>query len=122
MQQWAYLAVLISCVVGTLPLELVLQARVYQRWIRAVLAILPVAVGFLVWDYLAVGAGWWWFDDRYLTGAFIGVLPLEEILFFLTIPVCGLLTYEAVRHVRPSWFEHARRAPVENGVGPGSEA
>jgi len=122
MQQWAYLAVLISCVVGTLPLEFALQARVYRRWTRALLAILPIAVGFLVWDYLAIRAGWWWFDDHYLTGLFIGQLPIEEILFFLIIPVCGLLTYEAVRHLRPSWVEHAPRSQANSGTGMGTSS
>jgi lycopene cyclase domain-containing protein len=103
MQQLSYLAVLAACLLGTLPLELLLQARVYRRWQRAVLAILPVAAVFLAWDYLATYAGWWWFDERYLIGLFAGPIPLEELLFFLVIPVCGILTFEAVRRLRPDW-------------------
>jgi lycopene cyclase domain-containing protein len=98
-----YLVVLLACVLGTLPLELLLHARVYRRWHRAVLAIVPVAVVFILWDYFAARAGWWRFDRNYLTGVFAGPLPLEELLFFLVIPVCGLLTFEAVRHLRPQW-------------------
>lgn len=26
----------------------------------------------------------------------LGVMPLEELVFFIVIPICGLLTYEAV--------------------------
>ena len=29
----------------------------------------------------------------------LGLMPLEELLFFLVVPVCGLLTYEAVGYV-----------------------
>ncbi len=105
MRESTYLVVLLACVLGTLPLEFLLQARVYRRWPRAVLAILPVAVIFILWDYLAARAGWWRFDRSYLTGVFAGPLPLEELLFFLVIPVCGLLTFEAVRHLRPQWAE-----------------
>ncbi|MET3807705.1 lycopene cyclase domain-containing protein [Nakamurella sp. UYEF19] len=115
MRELAYLAVLLACVLGTLPLEFVLHAKVYRRWQRAVVAILPVAAVFLTWDYLATRAGWWHFDRSYLTGVFAGPLPLEELLFFLVIPVCGLLTFEAVRHLRPEWARGsvlaARRAP-----------
>ena len=103
MRQVTYLLVLAACVVGTLPLEFVLGARVYRNWSRVWPAVLPVAAVFIVWDYLAVRAGWWHFDDRYLTGWFIGPLPIEELLFFLVIPVCGLLTFEAVRRLRPDW-------------------
>ena len=67
------------------------------------LAILPVAAVFVLWDYLATAAGWWWFDDQYLTGVFLGPLPLEELMFFLVIPICGLLTFEAVRRLKPRW-------------------
>jgi hypothetical protein len=30
----------------------------------------------------------------------IGVVPLEEVVFFVAIPLCTLLTYEAVQQVR----------------------
>jgi lycopene cyclase domain-containing protein len=103
MQQLSYLAVLILCILGTLPLEFLLHARVYRRWQRAALAILPVAAIFVLWDYLAAMAGWWRFDDRYIVGLFVGPLPVEELLFFLVIPVCGILTFEAVRRIRPGW-------------------
>lgn len=105
MEHLSYLAVLAACVIGTLPLEFALQARVYRRWQAVLVAVLPVAAVFLLWDYLAVHAGWWWFDDRYITGIFLGALPVEEVLFFLVIPVCGLLTFEAVRHLRPQWAQ-----------------
>jgi lycopene beta-cyclase len=98
-----YLLVLAACIVGTLPLEFVFGARVYRRWSMALLAVLPAALVFVVWDYLAVGAGWWRFDAGYLTGLFLGGLPIEELLFFLVIPVCGILTLEAVRRLRPEW-------------------
>jgi lycopene cyclase domain-containing protein len=107
-----YLLVLAGCLLATLPLEIVLNARVYRRWQRAFLAILPVSTVFLAWDLLATYAGWWWFDDDYVTGLFIGPLPIEEILFFLVVPVCGLLTYEGVRFFRPQW---ARPAPANSG-------
>ncbi len=110
MQRLTYLLVLAACVLATLPLEFVLQARVYRRWQRVLLAVLPVSAVFLVWDVLAASAGWWWFDDDYLIGLFLGRLPIEEILFFVVVPICGLLTYEAVRHIRPDWASRPGRA------------
>jgi lycopene cyclase domain-containing protein len=98
-----YAAVLLICVLGTLPLELMLHARVYRRWRQALIAIVPVAAVFLIWDVLAVRDGWWRFDRRYVTGVFVGPLPVEEIAFFVVIPVCALLSFEAVRHLRPQW-------------------
>jgi lycopene beta-cyclase len=96
-----YLAVLAGCLLVTLPLELVVHARVYARWRRLLLTLGPVLVVFLGWDALAIHAHDW--SYRRLTGVRIGNLPLEELLFFLVIPVCSLLTFEAVRVLRPSW-------------------
>jgi lycopene cyclase domain-containing protein len=96
-----YLLVMAGCAVLTLPLELVLRARVYARWRRLALTLVPVLAVFLTWDVLAIDAGDW--SYRKLTGVRLGNLPIEEVVFFLVIPVCSLLTLEAVRRLRPSW-------------------
>lgn len=96
-----YLLVLVGCLVVTLPLEIVLRARVYRRWRRLALTLLPVLAVFITWDVLAIHAHDWTY--RKLTGARLGNLPIEELAFFLVIPVCSLLTLEAVRRLRPSW-------------------
>ncbi|MEU4674273.1 lycopene cyclase domain-containing protein [Amycolatopsis sp. NPDC023774] len=91
-----YLAVLGACVLVTLPLELA-GARVYRRPRRLARAVVPVALVFLVWDALAIAGGVWDYAPESLTGirAPFGI-PLEEVLFFVVIPICGVLTYEAV--------------------------
>lgn len=96
-----YLAVLAGCIAVTLPLELVLHARVYARWRRLLLTLCPVLVVFVTWDVLAIRAHDWSF--RRLTGVKIGDLPVEELMFFVVVPVCALLTFEAIRQVRPAW-------------------
>ena len=95
-----YLLVLGACLVGTLPLELFLGVRVYRQWRRLLLTLLPVLAVFLTWDVLAIRAGDWGYDPRQTVGVMLGVLPLEELLFFLVIPTCSVLALEAVRRVR----------------------
>ena len=95
-----YLAVLAGCVLGTLPLEIVLRTRVYGRPLRLLLTLLPVLVVFVVWDLLAIRAGHWTYDPAQTTGVLIGDLPLEELAFFVVIPICAVLTLEAVRAVK----------------------
>ena len=103
MLRLTYLFVLLACVIGTLPLEFKFAARVYRRPAAAALSVLPVAAVFVIWDVRATAAGWWRFDPRYVLAPRIAGLPLEEVLFFLVVPVCALLTMEAVRHIRPDW-------------------
>lgn len=108
-----YLVVMAACLAGTLPLEFWLRARVYARWGRWLLSLAPVLGVFLTWDALAIHAGDW--SYRRLTGVRIGNLPIEELVFFLVIPTCSLLTLEAVRRLKPGWFDDPdRRDPGES--------
>ncbi|GAA4615159.1 lycopene cyclase domain-containing protein [Saccharopolyspora hordei] len=97
MERFEYLLVLAGCLAITAPLEF-LGARVYRRPARLARAVLPVALVFVVWDVLAIAAQVWSYDPQYLTGVRLPfALPLEELLFFLVVPVCGLLTYCCVQ-------------------------
>ena len=98
MDRFQYLALMGACLVVTLPLEFVFRARVYRRPRRLVRAMaLPVAV-FVVWDLIAIARGHWSFGERYVTGWDLpGGLPVEELAFFVVIPICALLTFEASR-------------------------
>ena len=99
-----YVAILLACVLGTLPLEFLLHTRVYARWRRLVATLVPVVVIFGGWDIAAITAHQWRYDRRYLLGVTLpGRLPLEELLFFLVIPTCAVLTLEAVRARKPHW-------------------
>lgn len=98
MDRFQYLLVMGACVAVTLPLELVYRAGVWARPVRLLRVLaLPVAV-FAVWDVLAIRAGVWDFNPRYVTGWELPFgLPVEELVFFVVIPVCAILAYEAVR-------------------------
>ena len=100
MDRLTYLAVLAGCLVGALWLEPVLRVNVLRRWRRLVLTVVPVALIFVVWDVVAIAAGHWTFDPAQTTGLLLpGALPLDELLFFLVVPVCAVLGFEAVRAV-----------------------
>ena len=112
MLRYSYLGVLAFCFVGTLWLELFLRVNVYRRWRRLLLALAPTLAIFLVWDLLAIRAGHWSYDPRQLVGVVLpGDLPLEELLFFLVVPACAILAFEAVRAVKgwPAGDEPQRR-------------
>ncbi len=100
MRHLVYLAVLAGCLAGALWLEPALKVGVLRRWRRLVLTLAPVAVVFVAWDLAAIAAGHWSYDDSQLVGVWLpGRLPLEELLFFLVVPLCSVLAFEAVRTV-----------------------
>lgn len=94
--RWQYVLVLAACLILTAPLELFGSGVYRQAW-RLVRAVLPVAVVFIVWDALAIAGHVWTYNPRYVTGIELPfAVPLEEVLFFVVIPICALLTYSAV--------------------------
>lgn len=96
--RYQYLALMALCLLITLPLEFVFRARVWRRPRRLLAAMWLPVVLFVVWDVVAIGRGLWHYSERYTTGWELPLrLPVEELVFFLVIPVCGLLTLEAVR-------------------------
>src|SRR3954453_12403481 len=100
MRHLTYLGLLAGCLVVTAPLELVLRVRVYARWRRLLVALVPEFVVFVVWVLYAIAAGHWDYSAARTLGVRLsGGIPVEEVLFFLVVPVCGVLALEAVRKV-----------------------
>jgi lycopene cyclase domain-containing protein len=104
MGKWGYIAMLVFTIVGSFWLEIAFKVRVLRRVKRSALAIAPIAVLFLLWDALAIRHHDWFFDTHQILGIYGPFsIPLEEYLFFLIIPLAGIMTLEAVRRVKPNW-------------------
>jgi lycopene cyclase domain-containing protein len=100
MDDFQYLILLAACLLITLPLEFVFGAHVWRRPRQLAMALVPVLAVFVLWDVLAIARDHWTYAARYTTGVELpGALPIEELAFFVVIPICGLLTLEAVRNL-----------------------
>jgi lycopene cyclase domain-containing protein len=100
MDRYQYLLLMVGCLLLTLPLELVLGARVWRQPARTAKAIAPAFVLFVAWDLWASRRGTWGFSERYTLGWRLpGGMVVEELLFFVVVPMCALLTLEAVRAI-----------------------
>lgn len=119
MGRYSYVAILAFVLVGCLWLEIALRTRVLRRWRRLLLTIVPVVVVFFAWDAYAVAQGHWHFDLDRILGVYLpGSVPLDEILFFVAIPLASVLTLEAVRSVKDHW----RVGDEDPTPGPAHEA
>lgn len=93
-----YVAVLAGIFVASAWLEIVVRTRVFRRWRRLLLALAGTIPLLVLWDWYAISREHWHFHN--MTGVQIGILPLEELLFFIVVPIAGILSLEAVRAVR----------------------
>ncbi|MCS6934135.1 MAG: lycopene cyclase domain-containing protein [Chitinophagales bacterium] len=81
-----------------IPLLRSFEPRIYfvSKWKFYLPANFITAMFFLVWDYFKTRYGVWGFNDRYILGVKLFGLPLEEILFFVTVPYACTFIYETV--------------------------
>jgi lycopene cyclase domain-containing protein len=98
------LYLLLNILVIFFPLVLSFDKRIafWKRWPALILSYLTAGVVFVAWDVYATANGHWDFNEKYLIGISILGLPLEEILFFLTVPYACIFTYDVIRHHVPA--------------------
>jgi len=93
-----YLIVLAVSFAAPLILSFSRKLDFYKYPARLILALgIPFAL-FVGWDLIAAARGHWSFNVNYTTGLRIFNLPVEEILFFIVIPFCGIFTWECVKY------------------------
>lgn len=101
MGQFSYLGVLLFIFLVTLMLELILKARVWQKMKRLILTVIPVVIAMTLWDWYAIVNNHWFFNEKLTTGVVVfNFLPIEELLFFIFVPIAALLSFEAVRSIK----------------------
>jgi len=68
---------------------------IWDRWKQILIAVAIPAIPFLLWDVLVTGTHWN-FNPDFVSEIKIINLPIEEILFFITVPFACLFTWEMI--------------------------
>ena len=87
-----YIAYLTLAFIGTLLVQRFFLVQINER--AALKAIIFAGGAFLIWDILAVQAGHWSFGWIHTLGIAIYNQPIEEVAFFVVIPLFGLTLWE----------------------------
>lgn len=96
-----YLWINLLSVAGPFFLSFDKKVAFFKKWKTIFPGIIVVGIIFLIWDQYFTQNGIWGFNEDYLSGIFIGDLPLEECLFFLTVPYSCLFIYECLKAYFP---------------------
>ena len=78
------------------------QIKHVSRWRLKLLVSGIVMIPYVIWDALVAGSHWW-FNDAYTLNFRLFGLPIEEWLFFITVPFGCLLVWETLPHT-DSWL------------------
>lgn len=106
-----YGILILSTILGPLALSFDKKVAFYKSWKALLPSITIVAFCFLIWDEFFTINKIWGFNPTYLSGFYIGHLPIEEVLFFLVVPYACVFIYR----VLPAYFKLSSELPAAIG-------
>lgn len=88
----------INLLIVIVPLLFSFESKIkfYNKFPSYLFSVLIVSTMFIIWDSIAAARGDWGFNEEHILGITFMNLPLEEILFFLTVPYSCLFIYESI--------------------------
>ena len=92
-----YLVILIVLLIITIAVDIKYKVKLYSSLRERIIIPLHFFVIGILWDSIAVYRGHWSFEGTGLVGLKIGLLPIEEYLFFLIVPYSILTAYNALK-------------------------
>lgn len=92
-----YLLINIATIAIPLILSFESKLKFYRNFLPLFISIALTGFVYIVWDVIATVNGDWSFNSKYILGIKLFHLPLEELLFFLTVPYSCLFIYETFR-------------------------
>ncbi|AFL83495.1 lycopene cyclase domain protein [Belliella baltica DSM 15883] len=109
-----YLYLLLNLLTISFPLFRSFENRIqyYKNWYALFPGILVTGAFFLIWDHWFTVIGVWEFNPRYILGIYFFELPLEEWLFFLTVPFACVFIYEVLKYFVPKDIFAAVAKPI----------
>ncbi len=89
-----YLLINLFTILIPVSLSFEKNLKFYRNFKPLSVSIFIVGGTYIIWDVIATMRGDWMFNAEYLVGLDIINLPLEEILFFITVPYATIFIYE----------------------------
>lgn len=74
------------------------KIKFYTRIKPILISLLLVGIFFIGWDAFATSRGHWSFNPNYVSTIKILDLPIEEILFFVTVPYSCLFVFDSIKY------------------------
>ncbi len=111
-----YLAINILVIIIPLLFSFDKKVAFHKIWPYFIPALIIAGGLFIVWDVFFTRWGVWGFNDAHLVGLTIINLPLEEWLFFVTVPYAVVFTYRVLNVWLPMKEHFEMQRTVSNAL------
>ncbi|MEO5912518.1 MAG: lycopene cyclase domain-containing protein [Pelobium sp.] len=95
-KHYSYLLINFFTVFFPIVLSFDKKVNFYKKWKFILPGLILSGILYLVWDYIFTLNEVWSFNGDYITGIKLFELPIEEILFFITVPFACIFIYECL--------------------------
>lgn len=85
---------MLGTIVGPVLLSFDKRVSFYKKWKFLYIPLFITLLYFVIWDSYFTKIGIWNFNDNYILGWKILLLPIEEWLFFILVPFACIFIYE----------------------------
>jgi lycopene cyclase domain-containing protein len=92
-----YLIINLLIIIFPLALSFDKKVAYYKNIKPIIVSTIFIGAIYIIWDSVAVSRGDWSFNQIFVTGYNLFNLPVEEILFFITVPYSCIFIYEVIR-------------------------
>ncbi len=92
-----YLGINIGIIIVPLAYSFEKNVRFYKKYPGVLFSTITTGLIFIIWDIIFAVKGNWSFNEEYYSGITLFSLPLEELLFFITVPYSVIFIYEVIK-------------------------
>jgi lycopene cyclase domain-containing protein len=102
MRSYIYYFFNLLVIVPPLLISIFSDVKTYKQWRAWGISLLLVSIPFIIWDIWAAANSHWFFSSIYTVSQRIFGLPVEEILFFITVPLAMCFVWDVLKKHIPS--------------------
>ncbi|MBN2127128.1 MAG: lycopene cyclase domain-containing protein, partial [Candidatus Diapherotrites archaeon] len=103
---------LINILIISFPLIALFYPKIsyYKKIPSVLISIIVVGIPFILWDSFFTLKGIWAFSSEHISGIYFLGIPVEEALFFVTVPFSCLFVFESINtFLKEKEFIHGKK-------------
>lgn len=91
---YEYALILLSLLLVTVFLHRRYKVKIFRSKSHLLISYAILLLVGISWDHFAIARGHWYFNEEFLLGVHLGLIPIEEYAFMIIVPYFGIVIYK----------------------------